>query len=205
MARTMNPADIVFTITVEPEDTAPSEGGFEKPDGTPDKEIVAHIEKEMEWNEWAWCVVKVTAKWGGFEGTNYLGQCSYKDEADFAKGGYLPQMKAEALDDLKANIKAAGWELEEERNYSGVEALLTNLPRTLVGDGKTPNIFFVTNEKTGKVVAVFMGDDKQDAAIAFADGRSEPLMVEDRLTGVVHDNPAGERLQDRLRREEEAS
>jgi hypothetical protein len=28
-------------------------------------------------------------------------------------------------------------------------------------------------------------------------------MVEDRLTGVVHDNPASERLQDRLRREEE--
>lgn len=84
-------------------------------------------------------------------------------------------------------------------DYSGVEALLTNLPRTLVGDGKTPNIFFVTNEVTGNVVAVFMGDDKQEAAIAFADGRTEPLMVEDRLTGVVHDNPAGEALQDRLR------
>jgi hypothetical protein len=109
MARMMNPADIVFTITVEPEDTAPSEGGL------PDEEIVAHIEKEMEWNEWAWCVVKVTAKWGGFEGTNYLGQCSYKDEADFAKGGYLPQMREEAAHELKANIKAAGWDVAKAR------------------------------------------------------------------------------------------
>jgi len=91
----------------------------------------------------------------------------------------------------------------KDLNASDVEHLLTELPRWLVGDGKSPNIFFVTNEETGKVVAVFLGDDKQEAAIEFADGRSEPLMVEDRLTGVVHDNPAGERLQDRLRREEE--
>ena len=85
----------------------------------------------------------------------------------------------------------------------GVQALLTELPRWLVGDGKSPNIFFVTNQITGKVIAVFMGDDKEEAAIAFADGRSEPLMVEDRQTGVVHDNPAGERYQEQCRREEE--
>jgi len=91
----------------------------------------------------------------------------------------------------------------KDLDAAGVELLLTELPRSLVGDGKTPNIFFVTNEETGNVVALFLGDDKQDAAIAFADGRSEPLMVEDRLTGVVHDNPAGERLQERLGREEE--
>jgi hypothetical protein len=204
MTRALNPSEIEYTITLEPEDTTPSQGGFQKPDGSPDDEIIAAIEKEMEWNEWAWCTVKVTAKWGGFEGTSYLGQCSYKDEDDFAKGGYLPQMKDDAVVELRDNIKAAGWELEgSEPDYSGVEALLTNLPRTLVGDGKTPNIFFVTNEKTGNVVAVFLGDDKQDAAIAFADSRTEPLMVEDRLTGVVHDNPAGERYQDECRRAEE--
>jgi hypothetical protein len=84
-----------------------------------------------------------------------------------------------------------------------LELLLRELPRWLVGDGKSPNIFFVTNQKSGNVIAVFMGDDKEQAAIDFADGRPEPLMVEDRLTGVVHDNPAGERYQDECRRAEE--
>lgn len=198
MARHLDPHAVEYTIECLPEDSSPRDNHFD------DEATIVSIEKEMESNEWAWCVVRVTAKWGGFEGTNYLGGCSYKDEADFAKDGYLPQMKDEALADLKKTIRDAGWKFEgNEPDYSGVEALLKNLPRTLVGDGKTPNIFFVTNEETGNVVAVFLGNDKQDAAIAFADGRSEPLMVEDRLTGVVHDNPAGERLQDRLRREEE--
>lgn len=91
----------------------------------------------------------------------------------------------------------------KDLDAEGVELLLTELPRWLVGDGKTPNIFFVTNQKTGNVVAVFLGDDKQQAAIDFANGRSEPLAVEDRLEGVVHDNPAGERYQDECRRAEE--
>jgi hypothetical protein len=82
-------------------------------------------------------------------------------------------------------------------------ALLTDLPRTIVGDGKTPNIFFVTNTETGNTIAVFVGDGFEADAITFADNHGEPLMVEDRLNGVVHDNEAGEQLQDRLRREEE--
>jgi hypothetical protein len=73
---------------------------------------------------------------------------------------------------------------------------ITDLPRTIVGDGGSPNVFFVTNTNTGKVLAVFVGDDTEKEAIAFADRRSEPLMVEDRQTGVVHDNPASERQQD---------
>lgn len=76
--------------------------------------------------------------------------------------------------------------------------LLTDLPRTIVGDGKSPNIHFVTNTETGNTIAVFVGDDTQEGAVAFADSRSEPLMVEDRLSGVVHDNAAGELLQDRM-------
>lgn len=84
-----------------------------------------------------------------------------------------------------------------------IASLLTDLPRTIVGDGGSPNVFFVTNQKTGDVIAVFMGDDKEEAAIAFADGRSEALVVEDRQTGVVHDNPAGERYQEECRLAEE--
>jgi len=94
-------------------------------------------------------------------------------------------------------------EPEDDAEAEGLAKLLTDLPRTIVGDGKSPNIFFVTNTESGNTIAVLIGDDMEEAAIALADSCSEPLMVEDRLTGVVHDNPAGERLQDRLRREEE--
>lgn len=89
--------------------------------------------------------------------------------------------------------------------------LLTDLPRKIVGDGQLPNVYFVTHQQTGNVWAVFPGDGTPDnakaieaAAIAFADSFNEPLMVEDRLTGVVHDNPAGERYQDACREAEDA-
>jgi predicted RNA-binding Zn-ribbon protein involved in translation (DUF1610 family) len=91
----------------------------------------------------------------------------------------------------------------KDLDANGLALLLKELPRWIVGDGKSPNVFFVTNQTTGNVVAVFMGDEHEDEAIRFADSCDEPLMVEDRLTGVVHDNPAGEALQDRLRDAEE--
>lgn len=45
---------------------------------------------------WAWASVKVTARWNGLEGIDYLGGCSYRDEKDFKQpGGYYSDMKAE--------------------------------------------------------------------------------------------------------------
>ena len=78
-----------------------------------------------------------------------------------------------------------------------VTQLFTELPRTLVGDGGSPNIHFVTNCDTAEVIAVFIGDDPrmEKAAIELADSFLGPYMVEDRQTGVVHDNPASERIQ----------
>lgn len=75
--------------------------------------------------------------------------------------------------------------------------LLTALPRTLVGDGGSPNIFFVTDCNTAEVIAIFIGDDErlEEAAINLANRYAKPVMVEDRLTGVVHDNPHAEAIQ----------
>lgn len=92
-------------------------------------------------------------------------------------------------------------------NTTNCNPALPNLARDLVGDGKTPNIYFVTHQITGRVWAVYVGDgttenDMAEEAIAFADRYPEPLMVEDRLTGVVHDNPAGERYQEACEEQE---
>lgn len=85
---------------------------------------------------------------------------------------------------------------KQKDEFDNCQEVLCGLARKLVGDGKTPNVFFVTNQLTGKVIALFVGQDAENEAISFADSSPEPIMVEDRLTGVVHDNPAGERYQD---------
>ena len=58
-------------------------------------------------DQWAWCTVKVSVKWGTFEGVDYLGGCSYKDENEFrAPGGCYQDMIEEALADLNNKIAA---------------------------------------------------------------------------------------------------
>lgn len=89
------------------------------------------------------------------------------------------------------------FEREVNKEPEDAATLLTKLPRTVVGDGGSPNIHFVTNCDTAEVLAVFVGDDPrmEKAAIALANSYRSPVMVEDRQTGVVHDNPASERIQ----------
>lgn len=92
--------EVEFTIECMPEDHGP-EGEFDL------QEDVDQIRADMEWNEWAWCIVKVTASIPGLdiEGTDYLGGCSYKNKADFETGGYYEDMKAQALADLCEEYK----------------------------------------------------------------------------------------------------
>lgn len=50
---------------------------------------------------WAWANVLVTAEWHGLTGTDSLGGCSYKDEADFIQNsGYYDDMVSNAIDEL---------------------------------------------------------------------------------------------------------
>ncbi len=71
-----------------------------------DKEAEDLVYKQLEYTEWAWCCVKVTARWKGLEGTDYLGGCSYKSEEDFRKDGYYEDMCSTAYDDLVQQINA---------------------------------------------------------------------------------------------------
>lgn len=85
------------------------EGNCSAIDPETDRATEEHIRAELEnGNEWAWCGVKVTLKYGNFEGTDYLGACSYKSKADFIEsGGYFPDMVDRAFDELVAQINAA--------------------------------------------------------------------------------------------------
>lgn len=65
-------------------------------------------------NEWAWCCIKVTATYGYFEGTDFLGGCSYKSKADFIESDdYYADMVDRAFNELVARIEKAQTKLEE--------------------------------------------------------------------------------------------
>lgn len=101
-------SDVIYTLEAE-EDHLDVRGnalasGNDAEDKKYEDEIICRLENG---DIWAWATVKVTASWNGIEGVDYLGGCSYEDEADFKRaGGYYDDMKAQALEDLKSNIKA---------------------------------------------------------------------------------------------------
>lgn len=68
---------------------------------------------------WGWCTVEVRLSkqlvpFGEvITGSNYMGGCSYMDQADFMTGGYMPQMLEEAIDSLNDALEDARKELAE--------------------------------------------------------------------------------------------
>lgn len=101
--------EVTYTLECSPEDIEVRGNAMASGDDEADKEAEDAIIADLEaGNEWAWCCAKVTAEWNGFEGEDYLGGCSYRDEADFkAEGGYYEDMKERALDDLYAQVRSA--------------------------------------------------------------------------------------------------
>jgi len=111
--RKFDPTEVTFTLSAVPDDVPLKGNVMASGDDAADREAEDAVRADLEaGNVWAWASVTVTAKWAGFEGTDNLGGCSYKDEADFREGGYYDDMLAESLADLISNIEDAGWEIE---------------------------------------------------------------------------------------------
>jgi hypothetical protein len=96
-------------IVVEclPEDISIKGNVLASGDDAEDKLAEDSIREDLEnGNEWAWCTIKVSLQWKGYEGVDYLGACSYKSKSDFIEqDGYFPDMVASAFDDLVASIE----------------------------------------------------------------------------------------------------
>ena len=113
MVRALTEDEVEFAIDCVPEDI-PIQGNA----SAVDEETDAQVEKEIRdqiahGNEWAWCVVRLTARWAGYEGYDYLGGCSYGSEEQFKNpDGYYPDMKARALEDLNEIVAAHARNLE---------------------------------------------------------------------------------------------
>lgn len=116
--------EVEYTITCEPADLEIEGNAMASGDDEVDKAAEDAIREQLEsGNEWAWCYVKVTAHWKNWTGVDGLGGCSYKNEADFKRDGYYEDMKAQALDNLRANVQHHADEAEElEREEEATEA-----------------------------------------------------------------------------------
>jgi len=98
---------VEITIEAMPEDTPIRGNCMASGDSDFDERVALSIEEKLEaGNVWAWCQVKMTAKWAGFEGTEFLGCCSYNDAEDFKNcGGYYVAMRSQALEEMVAQME----------------------------------------------------------------------------------------------------
>jgi hypothetical protein len=112
MVRELTADEVDFSIELRPEHTQ-VEGNCSAIDEETDEQTKTWIYEQLEGgNDWAWCCVRVVARWEGFEGDDFLGCCSYLSEGDFKVGGYYEDMKQQALDDLNRTISEVSGKLE---------------------------------------------------------------------------------------------
>ena len=87
------------------EEDASVQESFRSGDPALDKQAQDDILERMQVSEWAWCCVKVGARYEDWRGYAYLGCCSYDSEEDFIKNsGHYEELVDEALDELVDNI-----------------------------------------------------------------------------------------------------
>ncbi len=106
--------EVEFELTVEEEDMPVRGNAMASGDDAADKEVEDEIIERLERGDiYAWFQAKMTAKWEGFTGVDYLGGCSYTSEKDFMEpGGYYDDMKNQALYDLNKKIKEKAEKLQ---------------------------------------------------------------------------------------------
>lgn len=104
----MNADKATYTIRIHPEDMPVRGNAIASGDDDFDKKVEDELIERLDNGDlWAWCCVEVVAEYGGFTGSAYLGGCSYKDEQDFAAGGYNEDMKDEAREALEDELRKA--------------------------------------------------------------------------------------------------
>lgn len=99
MGNWLKPEMIKWSIWCQPEDSSPREHF----DDERDIELA-----EKAWNEgdaWGWGVVKVTGEIEGLKAHDYLGGCTYDDEAQFLKCDYYKDMQENVICELQKRIE----------------------------------------------------------------------------------------------------
>lgn len=115
---TKDTAGVSIQLIPEDEIEGP-EGFFASGDDAADRELVAAMLRRLRDGDiWAWFTAHVRVTFDGLTSDQYLGACSYENEADFRRdgfqvtaadgtvssAGYFSDMVSEAIDDLNAQI-----------------------------------------------------------------------------------------------------
>ncbi len=122
MLKRLTKGDCKITIIAEQDDTPVRGNAMASDDEAFDRECEDDIIRQLDdGNVWAWASVTVRATWSGYEGFDYLGGCSYKDEEDFIKdGAYYDSMVDAAVDDLNNKLAKIYEEIKPlDEGYGG--------------------------------------------------------------------------------------
>jgi hypothetical protein len=111
--RELREDEVAVTVCAEAEEGTPLDEAFpEDGMGAEDRAATREMKESIagrlrDGDAWAFCSVRVTARWGEFEASSSLGCCSYEDEADFRRDAYFSDLLAEAVADLSSQAASA--------------------------------------------------------------------------------------------------
>lgn len=118
MIRQLTVAEVEFSLDVIEEDIEIKGNVLASGNEKDDREAEEWVRSQLRaGNYWAWCAVKVTARWKNFYGCDVLGCCSYEMKemrewhgletpADFIET-YGREMEKEALNSLNQHVYQA--------------------------------------------------------------------------------------------------
>lgn len=105
--RPLDHEEVTFSLEVRAEDIRPDfQSGDPEYKEEDDRLELEALERLSRGDVWAWACVKVTAQWGSFSASTYLGGCSYKDEAEFRSCGELASLEEESLSKLNYTLES---------------------------------------------------------------------------------------------------
>lgn len=104
-------ADAEIEIEVRQDDTDLRGNVLASGDDEEDRKAEQEVARRLDAGDvWAWALVRVVAKFDGFEGDDYLGGCNYASEEDFrTPGGYFDDMRRTAVEALAQALESSGF------------------------------------------------------------------------------------------------
>lgn len=99
MKKQIKKGDVTFTLSVEPEYTPIKGNAIASGDSAFDANVEKELQEKVNRGDvWAWCTVSVTGTYKGITATEYLGCCSYENEAEFKKDAYYSDMCSQVVE-----------------------------------------------------------------------------------------------------------
>lgn len=95
-------ADIIATKATIKIETLPEDVRIE--DSFDDQQSIDFVRQLASETEWGWCCIKVTVYYNDLTETEYLGGCSYHNEANFRACPYFADMVSECCNRLADSV-----------------------------------------------------------------------------------------------------